>query len=187
MKKLLQAATLLLFVVPASAQDIRESQVRLGKEDRSAFVATYSYDDEIVQGALEERLKEAGLKRDGRKSGYALYKQETWTDLSTNKLDFYIRVDGRKGKSTLSFVASKGYNNDITSANDPGTAGNIRNFLTAMEQQINAYAVKLEIAAKEKAAAEVAKKNKAIKKDLEENEKEKRKHEEDLKDLKNKL
>lgn len=187
MRNTLLAALMLLFVVPASAQDVRESQVRLGKEDRSAFIATYNYDDEIVEGALTERLDEAGLKRDGRKNGYALYKQEIWTDLSANKLDFYVRVDGRKGKSTLSFIASKGYNNDITSANDPGTAGNIRNFLTALEQQINAYAVKMEIAAKERAAEKLSKENQEIKKNLEENEKEKRKKEDELKELKGKL
>lgn len=188
MKKLL--TILALFVVlsfAAQAQEVKESPLTVGKQQRSGFVGNYKQSKTLTQAAFDEKMKNAGLKRTTRKNGYAVYRQVSWTALGPSTLDLYVKISGGKKQSAVAFIASKGYDNDVTTANDPVVAENVRNMLVGFDQDIAAYALKLQIAKEEEQARKLAEQHAKAQKKLEDSRKRKREKEKELLDLKGQI
>jgi len=59
-----------------------------------------------------------------------------WPTLSPNKVDVYYKVQKKKHISKIYFIASKGYDNYITSATDPTLAVGINNFLGGIDAAV---------------------------------------------------
>ncbi len=182
--KLLKLLPLFLFLPLALlAQDltIKEANVKMGKSKLWCFSTTYKYDKAITAETIEGNIERANFKRSSHKKGFNIYRGVSWPAISNTRCDYYYKVKSKKGKTTVYFSASKGYDNFVTSANDPEISGNIKTFLQNLDGQIaNALAIK----GKEQELKSIEEKNEVINKQLEESKKQEAAKAQELQKLK---
>lgn len=122
----------------AIAQDVRETTINYNKGNYSGVIADYNYSKDLVTKALDKRLKNANLGKSKTSSKFTTYSGVTWMDISPDKLDVYYKISGKKNKSTVEFLISKGYDNYINSTTDAAAIQNLRNFLASLDKDIRA-------------------------------------------------
>ena len=157
--KIALIAIILPCIAKAQGVNIKEGAMKMGKQKLWAFTATYDYPKDAVIGAMESNLDNANLKRSAKKKGVCTYRAASWPSISNNKADYYYKAKGSKGRTMLSLVASKGYDNYVTSSNDAEIAGNITRYLQNLDVQI---ATALKIKAKEEELKQIKGNNDAL-------------------------
>ena len=161
MKKMFRSIILGASFLPlfAHAQLVSEGTIKVGKDEKKGFIAACKNSRAEIKIALEGKLKEANLDKHSKKKGFYTYKGVVWSVASANKIDLCYAIKGKKRRAKIYLVASKGYDNYITSGSDATAAGNISIFL----QQIDAEADKnIEI---KKIEDEIAKANEKLQAD----------------------
>lgn len=131
------------------AQDAKEVTVKYNKVPQNAVVATYDQSAEVVTAALKERLPKEGLTKMKSSGGYMIYSGVLWSPVSNDKMDVYFKVDGKKDQSTITVLASKGYDNFVSTSNDPVTVEQIKKYLNGFSVHANAYNLGLNIKSQE--------------------------------------
>lgn len=153
MKSLLKSLSVAAFLLTAAnisyAQNAHESRVSFMKGDQNAIVANYDLPKNVVENALKERLEKAGLSKKSTEKGFMAYKGATWREVSPDKVDVYAKVEGKGNVSTITMLVSKGYDNFISSTNDPEKVQNVQAFLNSFVKDVNLYQLKLSIASQE--------------------------------------
>jgi hypothetical protein len=157
------------FTVSAQNIEIKEGSAKMAKTKLWCFSTTYKYDKSLAVETIEGKLASANLKRSARKKGFSIYRGVSWsTIIPNNKADYYYKVRGKKGKTTFYFCASKGYDNYVTTANEPELARNIVTLLQTLDTDM---ATAASIRAKELELKSISEKNADINKQLEETKK----------------
>jgi hypothetical protein len=138
MKTLLRIALMvaLLFPLAGHSQEVKEGKIKIGKDQKNGFIATSKYGKTQVEDAIIGTLNDAGIKKYKKKKKFYVYKEISWPAISPNKIDLYYKVSKKKHKSKIYMVVSKGYDNYVTTANDPATAGNITGFLAQIDPKV---------------------------------------------------
>ncbi len=152
MRHFLKALSIVTLSAAAShcmAQNAHESSVKFMKGQQNAIVADYDLPGDVVENALKERLDKEGLGKKSSEKGFMAYKAVTWAGIGPDKMDIYVKVDGKDGKSTITLLASKGYDNFVTSANDADKVQKLEAFLNSFTNDAKAYQLKLAVAAQE--------------------------------------
>lgn len=157
MKKVLLVAgmilgTLTMTTMAATAQvQTREASVSFGKVSHSAVIADFNYATDALDAVLKKRFADAKLPKTKSASGkFKKMEGATWPEISNDKMDYYYRLSGKKGKATLEIMASKGYDNFVTAQNDASSVQNIKNFMISLESDLIKYSLNELMAAKEK-------------------------------------
>lgn len=150
-----------LFAVNASAQNAHEVSVSINNETKTAFQADYAVSNDLMKATLDDRFKSANFPKGKNYKGYTLYKEVVFPELSTNKIDIYTRVDGKKTNATIVMLVATGYDNFINSGNDPADAANIITFLNKLVGDAATMQIKINIANQEEAVKNA---DKALKK-----------------------
>lgn len=87
-----------LFLIAAAmfsglnAQNVQETNAQFGDYTIPAFSVTLKQDKDIVTEAVQQRLKDAGLKV-GKTSGHIAAENQTFTEIYAQPIDFYAKVD----------------------------------------------------------------------------------------------
>jgi hypothetical protein len=168
MKKVLKTLVLSLAVTSSSvafAQNARETSTKFGKDVHNAVVADYDVPVKLITDALKDRLEKEGLGKMKSTNGFMAYMGTLWNSVSGDKLDVYFKVEGKKDKSTITVMVSKGYDNFVTSTSDSITIANIKTFLNNFMDHANAFQLNLDIKAQEDVVIKTEKDLNSIKKD----------------------
>lgn len=176
------------------AQDVRETSISFNKGSYSGVMADYNYSKDLVVKALEKRMKDANLGKSKTTSKFTSYTGVNWMEVSPDKLDVYYKVSGKKNKSNVEFLISKGYDNYINSTTDATAIQNLRNFLASLEKDIKVILHENNLDAQNDAVKKAEKELKSaqnsvsnIEKDLENARKNAEKKQQALDDAKKKL
>jgi uncharacterized protein YihD (DUF1040 family) len=150
MKKVFSLAVAALFLL--SLQGFAQSETsedlqKIGKQP--AFALGYNYSKKTVEEALALRLKNDKLKGSSSK-GAVKYEGVHYATIADTPIDFYTKVTGDKKKATVYVFVSKGYENFLTSSNDPAVAAKVKAFLQSLNDDIQRYDLKNQTAAQEK-------------------------------------
>ncbi len=154
-----------IFCLKGFSQDINETTVSFMDGKQNAVEAKYNFSEDIMETVVERVLEKKKIKKTKSTKGYDLYQGVVFEDLTSDKIDFYIKVDGNKTSSTITILISKGYNNFITSSTDVSTIKNTKSLckefnINAIEEHLNR-----EIAKQEEKIKEAEKKyNKSVEK-----------------------
>lgn len=185
MKKLQLLIAFILTSFFAKAQDvsISEGMESMGKTERWCFSAKYPFKKDIAEAVMEKNIERAGLKRNSSKKGVNTYKAAVWTEISDSKCDYYYKLKSKKGRTTILFSVSKGYDNYVTSGNDVSTSNNIKQYMLHLQDQMQTAA---QIEEEEAKLKKMANQNAETKAELEKASKEQAEKEEKLKALKRK-
>ncbi len=105
--------------------------------NRKAVTITIGQPDNITEDALQLRLEHAGLK-DIAKSGVMSFKGVILSEISTEKVDIYTKVEkGPNNSSVVYMSVSRGYNNPVDDAADRAITENIKTFLLSFVKDAN--------------------------------------------------
>jgi hypothetical protein len=155
MKKVIATLGLALAsVIAVQAQNAHEAIVKYDKIQANGVVAEYDRPKSVIEEALKKELEKEGLGKSKSSKGYDLYAGTTWSNISTDKVDAYFKVEGKKNKSTVTVLISKGYDNFVNANSDMATIENVKKFLN----NLNVGADKVQLGLDIKAQEEVVKK-----------------------------
>ena len=150
------------FSMGAHAQqqnNAHEVTVTFNDENKTAFQGDYKLGKDLMKVTLEGKLTKAGLGKPSKaKGGYSLYQAVVVPDISSNKVDIYTKVDGKKSSSSVIMMVSSGYNNFISANTDAATANNVITFLNKLSEDAVGTQNALDLTAQQKVAQEAEKK-----------------------------
>lgn len=177
MKKLFMFVMAAAMFAGLNAQNVQETNAQFGDFTIPAYTVTLKQDKDIVTEAVQQRLKDAGLKV-GKTSGHIAAENQTFTEIYSQPIDFYAKVDEqgkRKDRVTVVTFFAKSPNLTISqnelNVNVRRFAENFPSYMDRFEanQKVNAESKNLQKAqkAQSKAAAAVASIEKDINSDQE--------------------
>lgn len=157
----------------AAAQSY-ESTVQYDKKKQQGLAIDYAYPAEAVENAFVKKLAAMGYKAKeekgilNRDKGFLVYKNVYITDISSERLDYLVKVE-RKSKKTddasvLSMVILKGEENALVAMGASET-GKAKSFLNNLTPLIEAADLELKIKAQEDAVAKSEKKLRDLRED----------------------
>lgn len=117
---------------------------------RPGYSVTYKASPKDVNTAVKNRMAKEGLKGKGYAKNVTKYEQVNKATICAQMCDLYIKVEGSGSSSTVTCFVSKGYDNFVSSANDPETANLAKLFVESFSKDIEAVALISQIAAQEK-------------------------------------
>lgn len=118
----------------ARAQDAHEIKVDYNKRTIAGYEAQYAVDKKLIKQTLEDRLKKVGAGSGKRSKGYRKYTKVVFSELSSRQMDIYVKVKGKRSRSTVTMLVSAGYDNFVSQASDPATASNTISFLNNLDE-----------------------------------------------------
>lgn len=128
----------------AKAQNAREVSTSFNKETKPAYQADYPVGNELMETTLIERFKKAGFPKGKSSKGFVKYEGIVFPELSTNKIDVYTKVEGKKENATVLMLVSTGYDNFVSTATDAALAGNSISFLNKLKDDAAAMKAKMD-------------------------------------------
>lgn len=75
-----------------NAQNVQETSAQYQDFTIPAFSITLQQNEDLVNDAIQQRLKEAGLKT-GKSSGHITVENQTFTEIYAQPIDFYVKVE----------------------------------------------------------------------------------------------
>ena len=130
MKKLFMATAMLFACAYAIGQAVPVSTM-IEKENRNAVMIIINQPVKITTEALHEKLQRSGLDEKAKK-GSTSYKGVTLSEISSEKIDVYTKVEEAPNNTSAVYMAvSKGYNNFTNSAADSVITQNTIAFLNS--------------------------------------------------------
>jgi hypothetical protein len=163
-----------LFISVSARSQAYESSIQYNKKKQQAIAIDYSYTTEAVQNAIILKMEKLGYKYKEEKGlfnkdkGFLIFKNAYITDISSDRMDFYIKVE-RKGKkaneeSTLYMVMNKNGENAMLTmtADDVNKA---KSFLNKMLPEVEAADLEIRITDQQESVAKAEKKLKNLKDD----------------------
>lgn len=131
------------------SQEINETTISFMDGKQTAIEAKYIYSEDVMETVVKNVLEKKKIKKTKSTKGYNLYQSVIFDELTSDIIDFYIKVDGNKTSTTVTILISKGYNNFISSASDASTLKNTKNLckefnINAIEEHLNREIAKQE-------------------------------------------
>jgi hypothetical protein len=108
------------------------------KAQQPCAMVTYNVSADVMEKALVQRLEKNKLSYDKSK-GFKVYQGVVLPELTTDKVDIYTKVEGKKDNCTVYVLVSKGYDNFVSSKTDEKTFANMKVFLNSMQETANQY------------------------------------------------
>lgn len=161
MKKIFTTvAALLISVGFLTAQEISVAKASIAKVERTCVVGKYAMSTDVIEEALADKLKQSGLSKGSRvKGGFRVYQGVSIPEISSDKIDLYTSVEGKKTKATVYIIASRGYDNFFTPAIDSAEINAIKAYLQSMLINVNIAQIKVDIADQAKVVKDADKAN----------------------------
>jgi|GEM_PF-1337806 len=170
MKKVIIALSLALVsisVTPMYAQQIKEVGTTINKTTHTAVVGEFNEAKSALDIVITQKFMEAGLiKTKSASNGFKVFYGVSWPEVTAETLDVYYKVSGKKDKATVEILISKGYENFITSQNDPAAIENLKRFISSLNQGLQSHNLNERIKKQEdlikKAEKELETRNKTV-------------------------
>jgi len=135
MKKVFTIIALLGFAVLVKAQ-VNEGTAVLNKMERPAIIGEFNFPSAVTESVLLEDMKYRGFGKGDESKGFHKYAGILFPYISTEKIDFYFKVNDKSNKeknvSIVSVIVSKGYDNFVSGATDPAIMDSTKAYLSGL-------------------------------------------------------
>lgn len=164
-----------------------EGTAEYDKKKQQAFLIEYAYPPEAVENAVIKKLGRLGYKSKEEKGlfnkdkGYRNFKDAFITEISSDKMDYIIKVEskGRKSEASLVYLIIMKEGNNMKTAFDAYQVDRVKAFLNSLQPDVEAENLELEIIAQEDAVNKAEKKLRGLKDDQSDLEKKLKNNQED--------
>jgi hypothetical protein len=164
-----------------------EGTAEYDKKKQQAFLIEYAYPPEAVENAVIKKMGRLGYKSKEEKGlfnkdkGYRNFKDAFITEISSDKMDYIIKVEskGRKSEASLVYLIILKEGNNMKTAFDAYQVDRVKAFLNSLQPDVEAENLELEIIAQEDAVNKAEKKLRGLKDDQSDLEKKLKNNQED--------
>lgn len=164
MKRIFTLLTFLLVTLSVFSQ-VQMGQIDLQKKSRQAVVLYTQYSQEIVEGAIKEKMDQLGNKGKENKSLISLSKSNFYEFKGARlpnahrDVDLYFKTERRGGKnkdeSAVYLVVGKGPDDFATTTTDPDLMDKAKELMEKLLPYIEAYKLEQDIKAQEELVKKV--------------------------------
>jgi hypothetical protein len=147
-----------LFTNILNAQNASYSSIEVLKIVRPCVMNTYNFSQDLLDETIKKKFAEAKVDNPDKSKGYKIYRGVSFPAFGSEKLDIYIKTDGKKETSICYIAVSKGYDNFLNPTTDSATMA----MVAAWMNELNAGASKVELTHKVEESTDMT--NKAEKK-----------------------
>ncbi len=135
MKKLLLLPAMLMAFTMVMAQNIEAKSVQVGTVTAPGFSVTIQKKTDLVQDAMNKRLKDAGLKTK-KSEGFIAALDQLFAEIATDPINLYTKVEkDSKNSATVTVCVIP---TDLTADRETMQA-NVRRFVEGFVQYVNKY------------------------------------------------
>ncbi len=185
MKKLYVVVLLFAGTYSGVCGQSKTTTIEYKKISRDAVSRELPFPEKTVINAMEDTLEKMGYH--GKESkGFMVFKGVTLPVLGTDPYDLYISTDRKskreKESAVITMMISKGEDNFITEATDPGIIKNAKSYLDNIDPSIAHYDLEQQIAAQEDIVRKAEKKATNLSEDGDDLQKKRKKIEEQIAD-----
>jgi len=182
MKKILLLGLIIIGTKIISAQSY-EGKVEYQKKDDDALIIEFPYPPSVVEAAIIDKMEKLGNKGKEVK-GFRTYKAISISEISSEKLDYMIKVDRKSRKEkdeSIVYLVIKTGEGDVS---DSRIRDNAKSFLNNLTPQVEAFNLERGIQDQEEILKKAEKKYKSLEDDQETIEKKIARLEKDLEENK---
>ncbi|MCR5193714.1 MAG: hypothetical protein K6D59_10455 [Bacteroidales bacterium] len=148
MKKISLLVLLMAMMAGIKAQSIQEVTVQFGDYTVPAYTVSINQSKDVTTEALNQRLKESGLKT-GKENGYVAVQNQTFTDIYSQPVDFYAKVDEQgKKKNRVTVVTFFAKSPNLTISQNELNI-NVRRFAEGFPYYVDKFEAQKKIGASE--------------------------------------
>jgi paraquat-inducible protein B len=174
-------------VIAVTAQSY-ETKAEYNKAQQPAVVCEFAYDPGMVEDVIEEEMKQKGFGKGKSSKGFTLYQAINFTEISAEKVDFYVMVDKKsrkdKGTAVVTVLVSKGYDNFMSGSSDANVIQNVMTYVNGLKEKLEKTSLEMQITDQETLVKKEEKKHQGLIDEADDLEKKKRKLEQDIADNK---
>jgi hypothetical protein len=166
MRKALLLFSVVVLATIAGFAQAYESNITYDKKKQQAFVIDFPYPPEAVENAIIEKMSKLGYKAKTEKGifnkdkGFIVFKNAFITDISSNSMDYIIKVEPRSRKdkdaSTMYMIINKD-NENAMKAFDAYDVSRSKDFLKNLSPDVEAANLELQIKSQEETVAKAEK------------------------------
>jgi predicted RNA-binding protein with RPS1 domain len=165
-----------------------ETKAEYNKSQQPAILCEFAYAPGLVENAITEELKQKGFGKGKSTKGYTLYQAINFTEISSEKIDFYLLVDKKSRKekdiAIVTILVSKGYDNFMSGTSDPSVLQNVMTYVNGLKEKLEKISLEMQITDQEVSLKKEQKKYDGLVDDAADLEKKRRKIEQDIEDNK---
>ena len=137
-KKLIALAFAAFVGTSLMAQSVQETTVMVGEKTVTAYTVSLQKNADMVQDAMNQRLKDAKLKTK-KSEGYVAALDQVFAEISQTSMSLYTKVEEQgKRKDKVAVVTVCAISNDLTISQN-AINSNVRNFAQNFVQYVNKY------------------------------------------------
>jgi hypothetical protein len=114
------------------AQTAVESNIEIMKVNQPCVMATYTFSQDLLDETIKAKFVDAKVASPDKSKGFKIYKGVTYPPFGAEKMDIYIKTDGKKETSICYVALSKGYDNFMTKVTDAETIANVITWLNGL-------------------------------------------------------
>lgn len=174
MKKIVLLLTIVISLTSACVAQAYEDNIQYDKKKQQAIAINYNYPAQAVENAFTEKMLKLGFKAKEEKGilnkdrGFIVFKNAYVTDISTDRMDYIIKVERKSRKesdeSVMYMIMIKDGENAMIKMGAENT-DRAKLLLNNMLPEIEAANLELQIKAQEEVVAKAEKKLKDLKDD----------------------
>jgi peptidoglycan hydrolase CwlO-like protein len=148
MKKISLLVLTMALMAGIKAQSVQEVTVEFGDYTVPAYTVSINQSKELTNEALIQRLKESGLKT-GKENGYIAVQNQTFTDIYSQPVDFYAKVDEQgKKKNRVTVVTFFAKSPNLTISQNELNI-NVRRFAEGFPYYVDKFEAQKKVGASE--------------------------------------
>lgn len=137
-KKLIALAFAAFVGTSLMAQSVQETTVMVGEKTVTAYTVSLQKNADMVQDAMNQRLKDAKLKTK-KSEGYIAALDQMYAEISNATMSLYTKVEEQgKRKDKVAVVTVCAISNDLTISQSV-INNNVRNFVEGFVQYVSKY------------------------------------------------
>jgi predicted nucleic acid-binding Zn-ribbon protein len=138
MKKMIAVALAAFMGTSLMAQSVQETTAMVGEKTVTAYTMSLEKNVDLVQDAMNQRLKDAKLKTK-KSEGYVAALDQVFPELSEASMSLYTKVEEQgKRKKKVAVVTVCAISNDLTISQSV-INGNVRNFVDDFGRYVARY------------------------------------------------
>lgn len=148
MKKLIFVLIGVVLINQFVQAQARFGKMEFNKIEQPAIVGDFNYSIDLVSEVILADMKEKGFKKYDTKKGFTLFEGILFTQLSSEKIDFYFNISEKKKEkniTVLTFLISKGYDNFVSTSPDSTIFSNAKTYMNSLIAKCKARKLELDI------------------------------------------
>jgi hypothetical protein len=118
-------AAMCLAISSINAQNASESNIDIAKVSQPCVMATYNFSQDLLDETIKLKFAEAKASSPSKMKGFKKYEGVNFPEFGPDKMDVYIKTDGKKETSIAYIAVSKGYDNFVKKETDSAIVNNV--------------------------------------------------------------